>query len=499
MSTTELGTEQVQKSRFTLEALEESRGARALLGLVLAAVVVAIIYVILEGFLGDLTTVVKMDATLPLGSNAVVVGAPVEYNFVTVGKIVSEQQARGGAVLAKIDLYPAKMKEVPRNVEAQVQPESIFGNQEVVLEVTPGQLVSATHLAAGDTIGPYSAAASTSLQGSVTTIYNLLHAIQPADLMTALDSLSTALQGQGQALGQSLVAGSNYFGDIEPHLQTVASDIQLLDPVANDLQAATPNVLATLANTTTTAQTITNEASTLHDLLTQGSTTSAQLTSLLTNVETSLPALLNDSGPLLADVARNPNELSQTVSGLGQWAAAWAAAETNGPYITVDANLPIANINDAVDAALGYGLPGSLAGALGADHFNPATYTAADCPTYSGMPNPYCAATASGAIGGSPAADPVGSAGVSAANTDTAASTDSGSAAADPADATGPSTGSTSTTPAAATNRSSPYADATAAAQSIAAALNGGAQPASPAIATMLLLPLLASMSAGSR
>lgn len=208
---------------------------------------------------------------------------------------------------------------------------------------------------------------------------------------------------------------------------------------------------------------------------------------MLQQVQSTLPQLLNQSGPLLADINRNPNELAETLNGLGQWAAAWASAESNGPYLSVNANLPLANVNDAVDAALGYGLPGSLAAAIGPAHFNPPTYTAADCPNY-GLPNPYC-------MGGSPAAQPVGAASApgNGGSTGTAGSSDSA------ASATGPSPAGSTVVAGAGAQPLSPYAEAQQAAEAIATALNGGRPVSQPAVATMLLLPLLASMSAGQR
>lgn len=253
-----LGTGRVDKRRYSLEALKESKLAQALMGIGVVVGFLLIIFFIWEGFLGRLTNVTKINSTLPLGSNAVVVGAPVEYNYVTVGKIDSEGRAPNGAVVARLALYPSLMKKVPSNVQAQVQPESIFGNQEVALIVPGGVSHASTKpLAAGDSIPPYTASPSTSLQGTVTTIYDLLKAVRPADLMTALDAIATALKGEGTALGQSLVAGSNYLNAIDPHLATISADVQLLSPVSQNFNNVTPNALAVLSNSAVSAQTIT--------------------------------------------------------------------------------------------------------------------------------------------------------------------------------------------------------------------------------------------------
>jgi phospholipid/cholesterol/gamma-HCH transport system substrate-binding protein len=495
MSDMALGTGQVKKSGFSIEALQESKAALAVIGAALFVGVVVMIFYIWEAFLGHLTPVVKVNATLPLGSNAVDAGAPVIYNYVTVGKIVSESQAPGGAVAAKLALYPSTLKAIPSNVQVQVVPESVFGNQELVLVVPPGTKSAATSLTAAVHVPPYAAAPSTSLQGSASTIYDLLTAVKPADLMTALDSVATALQGEGTSLGQSLVAGSHYLGALDPHLSTVAADLQLLSPVSNSFANAAPAVVGTIANSSVSAQTITAQATQISDLLTEGNAAAGQFTQVLSQVQTSLPTLLNDSGPLLSDVTANPNELKTTLAGLGQWAAAWASAESHGPFIEVNATLPLANLNDAVDAALGQGLPQSLAGALGASHFNPPTYTAADCPQFPGEANPYCGTGGSPAASPMPASDPGPSSGASASSGSTGAP-----AGGTPATYSAPpSSGAGAQSASPYSQTPSPYAQAQQAALAIATAFGGGRPVAQPAMATMLLLPLLASMSAGSR
>ena len=461
-----LSTSQVTKNRWSLEALEESKLARVVLGFLLALAAVIIVVVIMASFTGHFTNVVKLDSELPTGSNAVVIGAPVEYLYVTVGKVASEGRAPDGNVGVKLDLYPSKMKEVPANVQSQVEPLSIFGNQYVALTLPVNAKSSAKPLTAGDYIPPYTAAPATS------QIYDLLNAVHPADLDTALTAIATALNGQGTTFGQSLDEGSLYLKGIDPHLQTLNQDIQLLSPVSQAGTAATPDVLGILSNSTVTGQTITSETAQLHQLLTQGTTAVSQLTGVLDDTESSFPALINGSAPLLQDVANNPKFLAETLAGLQEWATAWAQSKGSGPYLSVNAVLPVQNISDAVDAALGYQVQSSLAGALGAA-FNPTTYTSADCPQYPGESNPYCS-------GGSPAgaATPGASAAAVAASVAPRNSTGATPAASTAAASTAAASASD---PAGATN---PFA-----------ALNGGNPSVSPAMATIYLMPLLTSMS----
>lgn len=477
------------RSRFSLEALRESKPARAVLGVILAAVVAGVIYVIVLAFTGHFTNVVKINAQLPQGSNAVPVDAPVEYRNVTVGKIGSETPGPNGRVRVQFLIYPKNLPSIPKGVQAQVSPLSIFGNQYV--DLVPPARSAAGHLQRGDFVAAFGGAPSTSLQGTVTQLYNLLHAVHPADLDTALTAFATALNGEGRALGRTLAGTSNYLGQaVVPNLPTIKSDIQLLAPASGDLSQAAPNLLGTLANSTVTARTLTSQEAALHQFLTAGTGAVGQLAGVLEQVQTSLPSLINESAPLLADVTQSPTELSQTLSGLTQFAAAVAANESHGPFLSVNANLPVADISAGVNAALGYNNPASITQALGS-LVNPPTYTSANCPEYPGETNPYCG------VGGSPDAQPIAGASVPASAVTPPPSppaTGSGGGSSRAAASAGP--GTTPTADMAYTASSSPYAAELQAAQAIAAALNGGRAPASPGVASVVLLPLLSSITA---
>ena len=471
----------VGRKTFSIEALRESRNGRALSGAILTALVAVTVWAIVSAFTGSFTNVLKIRAVLPPGSNAVTVAAPVEYLNVTVGKVGSEAQGPNGEVEVQLQLYPRMLARIPKGVQAQVAPLSIFGNQYVNL-VRPAT-IGPGHLEAGDFIAPYVGAPSTSLQGTVTQLYDLLNAVHPADLDIALTAFAQALNGEGTALGHALAGSGRYLGTaVVPNLANVNSDIALLTPVNNEIEQSAANLLATLSNSATTGQTITQQESALKAFLTQGTDSIKQFGGILNQVRATLPSLLNESGPLLADVTRSPDELSRTLSGLTQFAAAVAAQEQGGPFLAVHAALPVANISAGVNAALGYQNPASVDAALGSA-VNPPTYTAADCPQYPGETNPYCG------IGGSSDAVPAGG----TVGTVHPLTRSAASVGASPA----PSDGSPLQTTADlfATAASQPTGSEMAAVQEIATSLDGGAPPASPALATIVLLPLLSSLT----
>ena len=468
-----------ERKTFSIEGLRESRTGRAVSGAVLAVFVAVMVWAIVSAFTGSFTNVLKIRAVLPAGSNAVTVAAPVEYLNVTVGKVGSETEGPNGEVQVQLQIYPRMLPRIPKGVQAQVAPLSIFGNQYVNL-VRPATIAPG-HLEAADFIAPYVGAPSTSLQGTVSQLYDLLNALHPADLDTALTAFAQALNGEGTALGHALAGSGRYLGSaVVPNLATMNADIGLLTPVNNEIDRSAADLLATLSNSATTGQTITQQQSALKAFLAQGTDAIRQFSSVLSQVQGTLPRLMNESGPLLADVTRSPDELSRTLSGLTQFAAAVASQEQAGPFLSVHAALPVANISAGVNAALGYGNPASVDAALGSA-VNPPTYTSADCPQYPGETNPYCG------VGGSADAVPAGGqVGAVHPLTVSAASTAPAASAGSP-----PQT----TTDLLAAAASDPSQSQLAAVQQIATALDGGTPPASPALATIVLLPLLSSLS----
>lgn len=466
------------RGRFSLEALEDSRKWRVVFGLVLSVVVIAAVLTIVASFTGRFTNVITVRGELPGTGPALPVGSLVLYRNVTVGKVKSEGQGANGQVAATFQLYPAQAANVPKGVRALVEPLSIFGNQSVQLTLPEGATASG-HLEAGDLITADTTTKSSSLQATVTQVFKLLNAVHPADLDTALTALATALRGEGTALGQTLDSASSYLGVLNPLLPTVKSDIGLTAPVSQSLAQAAPDLVATLRQGVSTSNTLSQFRTDLAGLLSRGTQASQHLTAITDQVSQTFPNLLNGSGPVLADISNNPNELRDTLSGLQAFASAVAASASHGPFLSVNVTLPIVDINAAVNAALGYQTQTQLAAALGSV-FNPAPYTAADCPHYAGETS-HCG-------GGSPAGTPTppGS-GQGLA----------GAAITAPQSATAPSAAGPSAAGSAAPKLADPYAAEQSAVQSIATAL-GGQPPASPALTSLVLVPLYSSMAVGS-
>ena len=151
-------------------------------------------------------------------------------------------------------------------------------------------------------------------------------------------------------------------------------------------------------------------------------------------------------------LAEPPREIADVLEGLNSWSKAWAAAERNGPYLSLTSTVSLANAPDLVLATLGANNADALfAGGIGPGLVNPPTYPPGSCPSFCAAASPNAAAG-----GGATAA-------TAAVNAGTLAEPQQERAAA-----------------------------------LVAAGLDKGRAPSSPTVATLLLAPLFGSIPVGN-
>jgi ABC-type transporter Mla subunit MlaD len=149
-------------------------------------------------------------------------------------------------------------------------------------------------------------------------------------------------------------------------------------PVADQFASSTNNILAILSNQTTTGATINSEANTVRQAISGGAQLSARAAQLLAAIQQPYAILAADSGPFLKAISQNPKEIAQLLAGLDAWAKAWSAAEASGPYLDLTTDVVVANPADLGLAVLGGPeVTNYLSAGLGAGYVNPPTYTSA--------------------------------------------------------------------------------------------------------------------------
>jgi phospholipid/cholesterol/gamma-HCH transport system substrate-binding protein len=424
---------------------------QALIGVALMVVIVAAGYGIIAAFTGHFSTYDVVYADVPASGTGISSGSVVIFRDITVGSVGSlSRELPNGMLRVELHMTPDDLASIPAGVRADVEIATVFGTQGINLVPQAG--APPGHLLVGETITSVGLSKTTTLQGDATDLDNLLKALHPAALDETLTAIATALKNQGPQLGTTIDQVAAYLDEMLPEIPNIVNDVGQIGPVANTLSQATPPILSTIANSSVLATTITNESTQLRQLLAQGTPTANDITSVLQGGESAFEDLVANSAVLLGDVASNPNFVAQVLNGFDKWSKAFAAAESHGPYLSFAGDITIQGSAQTVAAALG--VPGSdqlIEQGLGPEYFNPPTYTAADCPTYQGESGPNCPhATAS--------ARATGRSGLGTNGVMTTTATQSASV-------------------------------------KIATGLSGGKAPPSPAVATLLLQPVLLQLA----
>jgi phospholipid/cholesterol/gamma-HCH transport system substrate-binding protein len=366
------------------------------LGLALLLVVFGGTFAVLDAFTGHFSNYDVIYADVPASGTGISSGSVVIFRDVTVGEVGAlGRELPDGLIRVEIHVTPSDLAVIPSGVRADVEIATVFGTQGINL-VPPTK--SNGHLRVGQTVPSVALSKTTTLQGDATDLDNLLNALHPAALDETLTAIATAVRDQGPQLGITISKLAAYLNEMLPQLPNLVNDFNKLGPVAQSLSQAAPDIISALGNGSTVATTVTNDASQLHQVLIGGTPTADDLTGVLTASQGAFEDLVANAGQLLSDVGANPNFVAQTLQGFDAWSKAYAAAESDGPYLSFAGNLNVNGSADALLAALG--VPGSselIEQGLGPSNFDPPTYTSADCPRYAGEAGPNCPTSAASA------------------------------------------------------------------------------------------------------
>lgn len=205
-------------------------------------------------------------------------GSDVKIRGVVVGEVRSVQ-ALGDHAAIELALDPAKLGQVPANVSARLLPKTLFGERYVALQIPPDP--SSRHIQAGDVIGQDRSSSAIEMERVLDDVMPLLQAVQPQKLSATLSAVSSALDGRGAQLGQTLDQLSNYLGQLNPSLPDLKADITGFANVTDTYNRAAPDFLQALADLTTTSKTLVDSQQRLTELFAAVTTASTDLTSFL--------------------------------------------------------------------------------------------------------------------------------------------------------------------------------------------------------------------------
>ncbi|RZS37206.1 virulence factor Mce-like protein [Herbihabitans rhizosphaerae] len=234
-------------------------------------------------------------STDKVGNQLAVLG-DVKVRGLRVGEIRKITPTRDGAEL-ELALEPEKAPLVPRNVTARFLPKTLFGERYVALQIPnrPDEV----HLREGDKIEQDRSSRAVELEAALDHLLPVLQAVQPQKLSSTLTAISTALQGRGAQLGETLTDLGKLVGEINPHIPQLVRDLEALSKVSDTYSDATPDLVQALTDLTVTSKTIAEQRTNLDMLFAGLTTTSRDLESFLRANRNNLIQLVDTSRPTI--------------------------------------------------------------------------------------------------------------------------------------------------------------------------------------------------------
>jgi len=245
--------------------------------------------------------------------NQLSAGGQVKARGVLVGEIRDVRATPQGAEIA-LALEPGKVDMLPRNVSALLVPKTLFGERYVQLSIPDG--ARAPHLTAGDTIEQDRSANAIELERVFDNLLPVLQAVQPQKLATTLTAVSTALQGRGEQLGQTIGTADAYLKNFNPDLPQLTSDIRDLATVSNLYGDIAPDLLDALTASAVTLNTVKEKQGELTGVYQQVTSSSQEVTAFLANNRDNLISLAADSRAPLEVAAKYSPSFACTLASL---------------------------------------------------------------------------------------------------------------------------------------------------------------------------------------
>ena len=223
--------------------------------------------------------------------------ADIKLRGMIVGE-VREVEPDGDGVKLLLAINPKLIKDIPKGVTAQLIPKTLFGEKYVAL--IPPAHDDGESLQAGDTITK--ANVPIEVETLLNDLYPLLDAVDPANLSYTLSAVSTALEGRGTQLGDTLVQANSYLQKTNPDIPQLIDDLTKLGTVADGYAEAMPELGRLLRNTVVTGNTIVAKKSQLTAFFDEATGLSNTLTTFTKDNGDNIKALNKLGRPILETV-----------------------------------------------------------------------------------------------------------------------------------------------------------------------------------------------------
>lgn len=282
---------------------------RAIIGIVVVAGLVATLWGVYQR---AFTPVVMVHVRTDRAGLLLDKGSAVRAFGVRIGEVRSTHVVDGNAADVDIALDKGAAAHIPAGVKASIRATTVFGAKFVDLEPTAGAVTrpitsNSTIRADGTTI---------EVNDVFQHALGLIDTIRPAELDTTLTSVAGALNGRGAELGRLMTGANNYLGALQPHLDTLSTDVTRAASVAGTYADVAPQLIATADQASTTSQTLSSKQAVLDHFLTGLDGASSSLGDDLQQIEGPLAGSLRQLTPVTGLLNRYGPELGCVIAGL---------------------------------------------------------------------------------------------------------------------------------------------------------------------------------------
>lgn len=337
--------------------------ARGVLTVLLVGALVAALTAVGRGALEDRTLVVARFDDI---GGALVPGADVKVDGVIVGRVdeIRPAGSAGRGTEVQVALDPRHAGSVPADVTARILPATVFGTSYV--DLLPGGGGSGTGagvLRAGQEIPQDTSAETLELQQVLDGLDEVVTALGPAQLASALDNLAGALDGNGERLGRTIDTVATYLERLNPRMPLLRQDLELLATNLEVLQEYGDDLFDAVDDAAVVAGTLVQREGQLGRVLTGGTRLVEALGRLLDENDEALVASLLSTATSVQVLYDGREKLPRGLLSTFDFVRTFSSAMDEGPYL---------KIRSLVQQA------------------SRPTYTVADCPRYGDHPGRGC-------------------------------------------------------------------------------------------------------------
>lgn len=277
----------------------------------------------------------KVNADLRNAGGSLVKGSDVKLNGVIIGRVSSISRApSGGGVRVSMAMDKSLLDRVPANVVARILPATIFGTSYVDLKGTPG----GASLKAGAVVPADQTQGTLELQDALDDIDSLVNALDPKELATAIGAAAIALDGRGEALGNTAVSLDSYLKTLTPQVSLLRSDLGKLADLMELIQKVAPNLLDGTDNSLVALKTLVAHKSDLNAVLVNATNLANKSDTFLKQNTDALNRFLKNAYALVDALYDNRGSLAAQVQVNKKLHSILSAAIEQG-YLHIDADV----------------------------------------------------------------------------------------------------------------------------------------------------------------